>query len=282
MAVVRIDAHHHFWNPDTFHYPWMEGDALDPVRRPFSPTDLAPELQANAIDGTVVVQTVSDVAETRQFLQTATETDWVRGVVGWVDLTDPAVGDTLDRLMETYPGLLVGIRHQVHDETDPDWLGRSDVLRGLTALAARGLTYDLLVRTRELPSAIATVRRLPELEFVLDHIAKPPIALGWDASWASGVSDLAANANVHVKLSGMVTEAGWDDWTASTLAPYITQILDVFGPNRAMFGSDWPVCLLAADDYEAVVSALDTNLIGLSDRERDAVFGLNAARFYKL
>ena len=138
--TVRIDAHHHFWDPDAFHYPWMEGAALDPVRRPFTPADMAPALARNNIDGTVLIQTVSDVAETEQFLQIASDTEWVRGVVGWVDLTDPAVGDTLDRLSDTFPGQLVGIRHQVHDESDADWLLRPDVQHGLTEIAERNLS----------------------------------------------------------------------------------------------------------------------------------------------
>ena len=187
----------------------MDGAALDPVRRPFAPDDLAPELAANGIDGTVLVQTVSDLAETRMFLDIARETPFVHGVVGWVDLTAPDVGDVLDELRDEYGPLLVGIRHQVHDEDDPHWLERPDVRRGLGEIAARGLVYDLLVRTRELPAAISTVAALPDLRFVLDHIAKPRIADGWDDPWATAIAGLAALPNVDVKLSGMVTEADW-------------------------------------------------------------------------
>lgn len=279
---VRIDAHHHFWDPEAFDYPWMTGAALDPIRRSFTPADLAPALAASGIDGTVLVQTVSDITETEQFLAVASTTPWVRGVVGWADLTDPAVGETLDRLIESNPGGLVGIRHQVHDEVDPLWLLRADVQRGLGEVARRGLVYDLLVRSRELPAAIATARALPNLRFVLDHIAKPPIAEGGREPWLTLIAELARSGNVDVKLSGMVTEARWDRWNTDDLAPYITRVLEVFGPGRAMFGSDWPVCLLAADDYGSVVGALESTLSGLSPAERDAVFGETATRAYSI
>lgn len=280
--ALRIDAHHHFWDPADFDYPWMANAALDPVRRAFTPADLAPALSTSDIDGTVLVQTVSEVAETEQFLATAATTPWVRGVVGWVDLTDPAVGDTLDRLIESSPGTLVGIRHQVHDEADPQWLLRDDVQRGLAEVAGRELAYDLLVRSRELPAAIETVRRLPALRFVLDHIAKPPIAEGVHEPWSTLIAELARSENVDVKLSGMVTEARWDRWDAAVLAPYIAHVLEVFGAERAMFGSDWPVCLLAAADYGTVVGALDSALAGISPAEHDAVFGGTAIRAYAL
>lgn len=279
---LRIDAHHHFWDPEAFDYPWMADAALDPVRRPFAPADLAPALTRAGIDGTVLVQTVSDIAETEQFLTIAAATPWVRGVVGWVDLTDPTVGDTLDRLVELTRSGLVGIRHQVHDEANPQWLLRDDVQRGLVEVARRGLTFDLLVRARELPAAIATARALPDLRFVLDHIAKPPIAHGGDPRWSSLIGELAASGNVDVKLSGMITEAQWDRWTPETLTPYVAHVLDTFGTDRAMFGSDWPVCLLAADDYDTVIGALESILGGLSDAERDHVFGETAARAYSL
>lgn len=278
----RIDAHHHFWNPSSFHYPWMEGAALDPVRRPFEPGDLQPELTRNHIDGTVLVQTVSDVAETAAFLRTARDVPFVKGVVGWVDLTSPAVGDQLDALTDEHGRLLVGIRHQVHDEADAAWLLRADVRRGLRAISDRGLRYDLLVRARELPAATETVGAFPELGFVLDHIAKPHIASGRDAEWAERIGALAALPNVTVKLSGMVTEADWTSWSSETLHPYVERVLELFGPSRAMFGSDWPVCLLAADGYGSVLDALTDNLRLLSPTEREAVLGGTAAAFYRL
>ncbi|MEU8489425.1 amidohydrolase family protein [Streptomyces sp. NPDC048641] len=280
--AVRIDAHQHFWDPKRFHYPWMEDAALDPVRRPFSPDDLAPELAARGIDGTVLVQTVSDLTETRMFLDIARETPFVHGVVGWVDLTAPDVGDVLDQLRDEYGQLLVGIRHQVHDEADACWLERPNVRRGLGEIAARDLAYDLLVRTRELPAAVSTVAALPGLRFVLDHIAKPRIADSWDGQWATALAPLADLPNVDVKLSGMVTEADWKNWSPQTLRPFIDHVLGLFTVQRVMFGSDWPVCLLAADRYGVVADALANAVNTLSATEKEQVFGLNAQRSYRL
>src|SRR5260370_32055298 len=176
---MRVAAHHHFWDATRATYPWMVGEALDPVRRPFTPDGLAPELAAQRVAGTVLVQTISSEDETRGFLELAARTDFVWGVIGWVDLTSGQVGDRLDAVIGGAGGdRLVGIRHQVHDEADPDWLSQADVRKGLAAVQERGLVYDLLVRARELPSAIETVRALPDLQFVLDHIAKPRIADG--------------------------------------------------------------------------------------------------------
>ncbi|NEN05300.1 amidohydrolase family protein [Diaminobutyricibacter tongyongensis] len=280
--ALRIDAHHHFWDPAQFHYPWMEGAALDPVRRPFTPDDLAPELARNDIDGTVLVQTVSDLSETRGFLDLARDTPFVYGVVGWADLTSAQLGETLSELAGEYGRTLVGIRHQVHDEGDPRWLERDDVVAGIRTLADHQLAYDLLVRTRELPSAVSVVAALPDQRFVLDHIAKPPIAEGWSDSWATELALLAALPNVSVKLSGMVTEAKWDSWTPETLSAYVVWVVELFGTDRIMFGSDWPVCLLAARNYSEVVDALADVLVGLSAAETAAVFGGNAATWYDL
>ncbi|MFC5834722.1 amidohydrolase family protein [Nonomuraea insulae] len=280
--AVRIDAHQHFWDPARFRYPWMDDAALDPVRRSYTPDDLAGELTANGIDGTVLVQTVSDLAETRLFLDIARETPFVHGVVGWVDLTAPTVGEVLDELLDEYGPLLVGIRHQVHDEDDAAWLGRPDVRHGLGQVAARGLAYDLLVRTRELPAATAAVVALPDLRFVLDHIAKPGIAGGWDEPWAAAIADLAALPNARVKLSGMVTEANWTNWSADILRPFVERVVDLFTVDRVMFGSDWPVCLLAASAYGDVVDALSTVLSGLSPAESEQVFGRTAQTYYRL
>ena len=282
MTSPRIDAHHHFWNPADFDYPWMAGDALDPVRRPFTPDDLAPQLTANSIDGTVLVQTVSDLRETTQFLQITTTTPFVRGVVGWVDLIDSGVSETLSDLRHRFPSALVGVRHQVHDEPDAEWLDRDDVRAGVRAVGDADLSYDLLVRTREMPAAIRLASDLPDQRFVLDHIAKPPIASGWSDDWARLIAELAARPNVAVKLSGMVTEANWDDWNADTLRPYVEHVLSRFGTDRVLFGSDWPVCLLAASGYTEVVDTVTTLLDGLSEAERSSAFGGNAVSWYQL
>jgi len=281
-ATPRIDAHHHFWDPARFSYPWLAGAAMDPIRRAFAPDDLRGALGPERIDGTVLVQTLSSLLETRGFLELAAATDFVYGVVGWVDLTSPGVADDLDALLDGPAGRwLVGIRHQVHDEPDPDWLARADVRRGLAAVQARGLAYDLLVRARELPAAVGAARDLPGLQFVLDHIAKPRIADGRDDPWSQRLPALAAEPNVAVKLSGMVTEADWATWSAGDLRPFVGQVAEWFGVERLLFGSDWPVCLLAGS-YHAVLGGLLDALPALTPAELDQVLGLNALRVYQL
>jgi len=254
------------------------GDELAPIRRRFGPAELAPLLAAAGVDRTVLVQTVSSLDETREFLATAAGTDFVAGVVGWVDLSEPSVGDILAELRAGPGGrFLAGIRHQVHDEPDPRWLLRDDVLRGIQRVGAAGLVYDLLVKTRELPAAVEVARSLPGQSFVLDHIAKPRIAAGpRDPEWEQALAPLADCANVYCKVSGLVTEARWTDWTPDDLLPYVTRVLEWFGPERCMFGSDWPVCLLASD-YARVVSTMRA-IVG----ENDNVFGATATRVYRL
>jgi L-fuconolactonase len=281
-TTPRIDAHHHFWDPARYPYPWMAGDAMDPVRRAFTPGDLGGTLDEEHIDGTVLVQTLSSLQETREFLRLAAATDFVRGVVGWVDLTSPGVADDLDALLGGPAGRwLVGIRHQVHDEPDPNWLARTDVHRGLAAVQARGLTYDLLIRARELPAALDVVRKFPGLQFAVDHIAKPRIADGHDDLWSQRMPALAAQPNVAAKLSGMVTEADWATWSPGDLRPFVGQVVQWFGAQRLMFGSDWPVCLLAGS-YHAVLDGLIHALPALSSAELDQILGTNALRIYRL
>ena len=281
--MTRIDAHHHFWDPANYDYPWMVGDVLDPIRRRYAPDDLATPLKLAAIDGTVLVQTISDERETIQFLEIADSTDFVFGVVGWVDLTAQDVGDRIDALKDRQGGQwLVGIRHQVHDEPDPRWLCRKDVRRGLEAVHERGLTYDLLLRAREIPAAIETAREMPEHRFVVDHIAKPTIAAGSDQEWATNIAELSEQLNVSMKISGMITEADWTNWTVDDLRPFVDTVRAHFGTERLMFGSDWPVCLLAASSYQEVLEAARDALGDLSDNEADAVYGGNAKDFYGL
>jgi L-fuconolactonase len=280
MMAPVIDAHHHFWDPTQFTYPWMEGDALAPIRRAFGAADLAPLLVANGVDASIVVQCCSSVEETEAMLAMAAQTPFVVGVVGWIDLTQDSAAATLDRLQSRPDGRkLVAIRHQVHDEDDPRWLARDDVKRGLTAVFDHGLAYDLLVRSRELPAAIEVARALPQGRFILDHAAKPPIASGFDAEWAARVTELAACPNVWCKVSGLVTEAAWQGWTVKQLRPAVQHARNVFGEDRLMFGSDWPV--LSAD-YGAVKAAAETCLAPLSDAARARIFGANAVRAYAL
>jgi L-fuconolactonase len=277
-----IDAHQHFWDPARAEYPWMEGPELARIRRAFGPADLAPVLRANGIDASIVVQCRSSTEETEEFLRLAAATSFVIGVVGWADLTDGAVDETLARLRGLPGGdRLVGIRHQVHDESDPDWLLREDVQRGLAAVFAQDLTYDLLVRTRELPAAIATAQAFPQARFVLDHAAKPPISEGFNREWADLLAALAACSNVWCKISGLATEAKWDDWDAERLFPSVAHAAECFGEDRLIFGSDWPVCLLAGS-YGAIKGGLEACLTKLGPQLRDKAFGANARRAYLL
>ncbi|MEU8877840.1 amidohydrolase family protein [Streptomyces javensis] len=278
----RIDAHHHLWDLTRREQPWMDGAWAEPIRRTFTPGDLAPHLDAHRIDATVVVQSSSSVEETRELLALAGGSDRIAGVVGWADLTDPGVGEVLAELAAGPGGdRLVGLRHQVQDEPDPRWLDREDARRGLAAVADAGLVYDLLVTPRELPAAIDAVRELPQLRFVLDHAAKPPVASGEHDPWARQLAALAALPNVDCKLSGLVTEADWEGWKPEQVLPYAWHVLDAFGPGRVLFGSDWPVCLLAAT-YDEVVALADRATLRLVEDERAAVFGGNAARAYGL
>jgi L-fuconolactonase len=279
VSAPVIDAHHHFWDPARFAYRWMEGADMAPLRRPFGPADLAPLIAANGVDATIVVQCCSSVAETEVFLAMAEATPFVAGVVGWVDLTDPAVDATLDRLASR--AKLVGIRHQVHDETDPHWLRREDVQRGLAAVFRHGLAYDLLVRTRELAAAIEIVRTFPQGHFILDHAAKPTIAIGVTEAWRTGIAQLAEQSNVWCKLSGLVTEADWRGWTAEQLLPAVQHIWNVFGEDRLIFGSDWPVCLLAGD-YAQIKRAAATCLKAVGAARSSKVWGANAIAAYHL
>ncbi|MEU1195055.1 amidohydrolase family protein [Streptomyces sp. NPDC005813] len=277
---MTVDAHHHVWDLSVRDQGWITGPELQPLRRDFAMSDLEPEARAAGVDRTVLVQTVTVAAETPEFLALARESELVAGVVGWTDLTRPDVAEELARLRELPGGdCLKGIRHQVQGESDPQWLLRPDVRRGLAAVAAAGLVYDLVVLPHQLPACAAAAADHPGLTFVLDHAGKPPIAQGALDPWAASVRVLAALPNTVCKLSGLVTEADPADWTVEDLRPYADTVLDAFGPARLMFGSDWPVCTLAAT-YAQVVDATRELLSGLDDEETEAVLSGTATRVY--
>jgi L-fucono-1,5-lactonase len=280
-----IDAHHHLWDPARRTYPWMDDPALAPIRGKYGIEDLRTVTAAAGIEQTIVVQAVGDAGETAELLAVAAESDGlVAGVVGWVDLTAPDVAATLARFDGRTRGMLLGVRHQVQDEPSPDWLTRDDVARGLEAVSRAEVVYDLLVRPDGLAGCIAAVDAHPSLHFVLDHAGKPPIAHRRPGSldgWRTDLAELARRPNVTVKLSGLVTEADWTSWSPDDLAPVVDHLLSTFGPTRMMFGSDWPVCELAASYAEVVATATEL-LSRLGAAEREAVFGGTARRIYRL
>jgi len=282
---VIVDAHHHLWDPAAGRHAWL--DNLPRIRRPFTLADYRAAAAAEGVTASVLVQVLASAGETGEFLALAAGSaeggpPVIAGVVGWADLTREDLGDELDRL-RSLPGghLLVGLRHLVQDEPDPGWLDRPDVRRGLRTVGAAGLAFDLLVRPAQLPAALRAAAELADVRFVLDHGAKPEIAVGRIEPWAGLVGALAGLPNVVCKLSGLVTEAG-TGWSAADFLPYVDSLLGSFGPGRLMFGSDWPVCLLAAGYHE--VTALARDILGgrLSPAERDAVFGANAVGVYGL
>jgi L-fuconolactonase len=277
---LTVDAHHHLWQlSQPFDYGWLDAPALAPIRRDCLPDDLEPHLRAAGIARTVVVQTQHDTRENHWALGLAERHPFIAGVVGWVDLTSP---DCERQLLEVvdHPKF-VGGRHVTQDETDDDFIVRDDVGRGLRVLEAHGVPFDLLFHVRHLRHAATLAEQLPGLRMVIDHLAKPRIKLHLVDEWLPHVRAAARYPNVFCKLSGMVTEADWDRWTVDDLRPYVLAAVEAFGPDRLMFGSDWPVCELAAG-YEEVHAALSQTLGSLSEHERSAIFGGTAARFYGL
>jgi L-fuconolactonase len=279
MNAPVIDAHHHLWTAD---YPWLaSAPELEPIRRDYGVADLRANLRAAGVDRTVLVEADwGHPSETVEFLHLAGAVDEIAGVVGFIDLLDPHLPSTLARYAN-HPRArcLVGLRDQVQGRPDSDFLARPEVLTALKTIAGTVPTFDLIVRVDQLPAAAKAAAAVPELRFVLDHLGKPQVREG-DAglrAWREAVAPLAKQPNVTAKLSGLVTEADWQRWTPDDLRPFIQAALELFGPDRLMFGSDWPVCELAAT-YTRVKDAL-TEVLGRTDPD---VFGGTAARTYQL
>jgi len=273
-----VDSHQHFWQVGRFDYPWMSPE-VGVLHRDYLPPALEPVLKGCGVARTVLVQASNSVEETRWMLGLADAHPFIAGVVGWVDLTGPEVGRQLDEL--TAHPKFKGVRHLVESEPADDWLARPDVLRALGVLASYGVSYDLLVHTRHLGHVKTVAEKCPGLSLVVDHMAKPPVARGEVEEWARELKGVAAYPNVRCKLSGLVTEADVTSWRAEDLRPFVERALEFFGPERLMFGSDWPVCLLAAS-YGQVLESFQSLLSGLSDEERGRIFARNAAEFYRL
>jgi L-fuconolactonase len=275
---MLIDAHQHFWRYSAAEYPWI-GAGMERLARDHLPADLAAAARPCGIQGSVAVQARQSIEESRWLLELAAADPFIKGVVGWVDLRSDQAADELD-LFAADPRF-VGVRHVVQDEPDPRFLLDAAFVRGLERLQPRGLTYDLLLYPHQLPAAIELAGRLPEQPFVLDHLAKPRVKAGELDPWRHDVAALARYPNVRAKLSGLVTEAAWRAWRPADFAPYLEVALEAFGPERLMFGSDWPVCLLAAE-YADVVGIVDDCIGRLAPAEQQAIRGGTALEFYGL
>lgn len=296
-----VDAHHHVWDLTVRAQPWLERPGNEALRRAFAEADLRPLAAAQGVTATIVVQTVTDPAETLDLLALADNSDLIAGVVGWADLQAPGVADALAALQGRPGGSwLRGIRHPVLTEDDPEWLRRPAVLRGLAAVGAAGLCYDLVVPADQLPTAIDAAAACPGLTFVLDHLGNPEIGPQLDRQWASAIRQLAALPNTVCKLSGVLGEpppaadsrptdshppdsppTGSRRPDVAHLVPCYQTVLEAFGPDRLMFGTDWPVCTLSAS-YATVVAAAHALTAALSPADRAAVFGGVARRVYRL
>ena len=274
-----VDAHHHLWDLGVRDQDWITA-ALAPLRRDFLLGDYQLLTGQNGVGASVVVQTVTAPGETPELLALAAASDLIAGVVGWADLTGPGLTDRIAELTALPGGdKLVGLRHQVQNEPDPRWLTRPDVLRGLAAVAGAGLVYDLVITAGQLPAAARAAAAVPDLLFVLDHLGKPAIASGSAQPWERDLRRLAGLPNTACKLSGLVTEADWHGWKVADLRPYADAALEAFGPARMMFGSDWPVCTLAAGYGDVLGTARDLTA-QLSPAEQGAVFAETATSVY--
>ena len=277
IKVPVVDSHHHFWEIDKFDYSWMPDGS--PLAVDYGPTQLAPLIKAASIDYTVVVQAVSSSDEARWLLELADQNDFIAGIVGWVDLTDPKVGYTLDELQRSK--YFKGVRHIWEGDNDPGWIVNSGAINGLQELVRRDLTFDFLAKPPNLPFIPQVMEQVPDLRAVVDHIGKPLIADHLVEPWLSDMRKVASINGIHCKISGMITEADQQSWIADDLRPYVHHILGMYGTDRLMFGTDWPVCTLAGE-YQTVADTTRGILNSLSHTAKADVFGGTAIRFYRL
>lgn len=275
---MRIDSHQHFWHYNPDEHVWMT-DELSVLKRSFMPADLEPLLQSVNFDGAIVVQARQMLKETEWLLDLADEYEIVKGVVGWVDLRSPEIGSQLERYA-AHPKFS-GVRHVVQDEPDDNFMLLPEFQRGITELKQYNLPYDLLIYPRHIPVAIELVKKFPEQPFVVDHIAKPVIKDKSFSPWQEDLKALAQFENVTCKLSGMVFEADWKNWEPSEFEPYMEIVIDAFGPNRLMIGSNWPVCTVAGD-YQSVMNIVIDYIRQLSPTEQAQINGETCARFYQV
>jgi L-fuconolactonase len=275
--MLKIDAHHHIWEYDPVQHAWID-DSMAVIQRSFTPADMEPLLQEAGIDGTVLVQVNQNLKENMVFTAAAEAYPFIKGVVGWVDLLAADLEDQLDELRDLPK--LKGFRHIAQAEP-ADYLSRSEVVRGIRQLGKYGFTYDILIKPHQMEAAVELVKTCPAQPFVLDHIAKPYIKAGEIDAWRKLMYTLGAMDNCYCKISGIITEADWHSWTPEQIRPYLDVALEAFGSRRLMFGSDWPVCLVAGS-YRDVVNLAADYVQNLSVQEQQDFWGGNATRFYGL
>lgn len=275
---MRIDAHQHFWQYDAQRDGWIT-DEMAALKRDFMPQDLVPLLAANEVDGCIAVQADSSERETEFLLGLASQHAKIAGVVGWLDLCAAALPERLEHFSRFEK--LCGVRHVVQAEPDDRFMLREDFQRGIAMLADFGLTYDILIYPRQLPAAIELAAKFPKQPFIVDHLAKPEIKGARISEWAAQMRIIAQNPNVYCKVSGLITEADWHAWRKEEFRPYLDVAFEAFGPDRLIFGSDWPVCLLAGT-YGQVKQLISGYTTDFSAADRANIFGLNAVHFYGL
>ena len=280
--MLRIDSHHHIWDISVRPQTWMQGDEVKPISRTILMNELEPELEKAKIDYTVIVQTVATVDETPEFLDLSLSHPKICAVVGWLDLESDDIRPQLEKYL-SHPGgkNLVSIRDLAQDKEDPNWLLRDNVVKNIHRIGEAGLTFDILTRPPQLAAAVEMVKMSPNNNFVLDHISKPYMAKGEMQPWADQISEIASHENVVVKVSGLFTEANWSDWSQETFRPYLDHILKSFSPARMMFGSDWPVCLLAAT-YTDTINLMEEFTKNFTKSEQESFWAGTAKRAYKL
>lgn len=275
---MKIDAHQHFWYYNPVEYSWI-GENMALLKRDFLPADLKFQMEQAGFSGTLVVQARQTLEETRWLLSLAEENTFIKGVVGWVDLCSPSVKTRIDEFIKHTK--FAGVRHVIHDEPDDNFMLRNEFLRGMEILQSYNLVYDLLLFPKHLPNAVKLVEKFPDQKFVLDHIGKPRIKEKLISPWKEDLARLAGYKNVSCKLSGMVTEADWQNWSPDDFIPYIDTVLGLFGSQRLMIGSDWPVCNVVAD-YATVMDLVTQSIQGLSEKEKSAILGENCIEIYQL
>lgn len=276
--IHKVDAHHHFWKYDPVEYDWID-EKMRVIRRDFLADDLRKEITAAGVSGVVSVQARQSLEETRRLLELADRNDFIRGVVGWAPLVEPNVSDTLGELAENRK--LRSMRHVLQGEPDPFYMLREDFNAGIRALKSFGLAYDILIFERHLPQTARFVDKHPDQVFIVDHSAKPRVGDREISPWRENMQELAKRPNVYCKISGLVTEADYSNWTEAQLQPYLDTVLSAFGPGRLMFGSDWPVCLVAVT-YSRWISIVANAISALSVTEQERIWSGTALEAYRL